>query len=443
MEHGLASSNMQVIVDSIIEEDFRYRMMKENEIDSLLSCDLSIEEGKAVYQYMISSYEPMETYYEHNVLDLTSLCWLFQGIIKGVRQGKEYFLEESGYLIDAKYLFIDSSLGQVKCCYCPQIQGILREQLLAIIEYCMNRINYQEETVVRVTYQLYQLVRQEATTLQQIEAYIMEQGNQNKVREFPSPEVGTWNLHSEQIESKENACFIPKEPPVQFAESIPEDMKKKRQSNSYVLIAIVAVVDIILFWYLYCSGIFHTKLGYQFDLMKYVSVVGIIVVVESYIGWKKRAFIVGKKQDIPSNNFEGFEFHPIVTQVDVPISEENIPYRVTGEAIKTEIPKDEFCFSKIQLMPKKEEKELELMVVKFPYVIGKEKDKVDGIITSRLASRKHAKITCQKNQIYIEDLGSTNGTYVNEHKIIDHSMVPLFPGDEVRFADISYHVMVS
>jgi predicted component of type VI protein secretion system len=45
-------------------------------------------------------------------------------------------------------------------------------------------------------------------------------------------------------------------------------------------------------------------------------------------------------------------------------------------------------------------------------------------------SRRHARITAQGGSAVVEDLGSTNGTYVNEQPI--HSPRSLAPGDRVR-----------
>jgi pSer/pThr/pTyr-binding forkhead associated (FHA) protein len=45
-------------------------------------------------------------------------------------------------------------------------------------------------------------------------------------------------------------------------------------------------------------------------------------------------------------------------------------------------------------------------------------------------SRRHARITAQGGEASVEDLGSTNGTYVNEQPI--HSPRTLRPGDRVR-----------
>lgn len=46
------------------------------------------------------------------------------------------------------------------------------------------------------------------------------------------------------------------------------------------------------------------------------------------------------------------------------------------------------------------------------------------------ASRRHASVTLRDGRVLVEDLGSTNGTYVNDRPI--HTALPIVAGDRVR-----------
>jgi pSer/pThr/pTyr-binding forkhead associated (FHA) protein len=56
-------------------------------------------------------------------------------------------------------------------------------------------------------------------------------------------------------------------------------------------------------------------------------------------------------------------------------------------------------------------------------------------------SRKHARIYVQGSQVYIEDLNSTNYTYVNQQKVTPGQPCPVNDGDELRFGRVktNYH----
>jgi FHA domain len=53
-----------------------------------------------------------------------------------------------------------------------------------------------------------------------------------------------------------------------------------------------------------------------------------------------------------------------------------------------------------------------------------------------LASSRHARVYEQGNIVVIEDLGSTNGTYLNEELL--QTLRPLHPGDRVRIGDSEF-----
>lgn len=53
-------------------------------------------------------------------------------------------------------------------------------------------------------------------------------------------------------------------------------------------------------------------------------------------------------------------------------------------------------------------------------------------------SRKHARVHRNGNRLEIEDLGSSNGTYVNGHRLT--ARVALSPGDLVRFGEVQFRV---
>jgi pSer/pThr/pTyr-binding forkhead associated (FHA) protein len=76
-------------------------------------------------------------------------------------------------------------------------------------------------------------------------------------------------------------------------------------------------------------------------------------------------------------------------------------------------------------------------------IVGRSSD-LDMVLVEDMVSRKHARITVQGDQIWIEDLGSTNGTFVNGEKIkraslkegdrvlIGTSILKLIAGDAPR-----------
>jgi len=63
-------------------------------------------------------------------------------------------------------------------------------------------------------------------------------------------------------------------------------------------------------------------------------------------------------------------------------------------------------------------------------------DQAEIRLEDPFASSRHAKLTRQGGIVVLEDLGSTNGTYLNEELL--ETARPLHPGDRVRIGDSEF-----
>lgn len=77
-----------------------------------------------------------------------------------------------------------------------------------------------------------------------------------------------------------------------------------------------------------------------------------------------------------------------------------------------------------------------IIINKAAYMIGKDPLHVDYCIKDNAAvSRQHAVVRSNGNRIFIEDMSSTNGTFVNNTKVISGSPVELNAGDVIKIAN--------
>jgi pSer/pThr/pTyr-binding forkhead associated (FHA) protein len=73
-------------------------------------------------------------------------------------------------------------------------------------------------------------------------------------------------------------------------------------------------------------------------------------------------------------------------------------------------------------------------------VVGREDPRLqidlEGYPDSKFISHHHAQLTRVNDQQYVEDLGSSNGTYVNDRKLASGQIEPLTTGDVIRFGKL-------
>lgn len=75
---------------------------------------------------------------------------------------------------------------------------------------------------------------------------------------------------------------------------------------------------------------------------------------------------------------------------------------------------------------------------KTPFYIGKKENSMDLVINEDTISRIHAKFTLEKSGCYLEDLNSTNGTFINGNRLPEGVRRKLEEGDVVAFAERKY-----
>jgi DNA-binding winged helix-turn-helix (wHTH) protein len=71
----------------------------------------------------------------------------------------------------------------------------------------------------------------------------------------------------------------------------------------------------------------------------------------------------------------------------------------------------------------------------FPFTVGRSRD-CDFVLDSSEISRLHARLSSDHLNVILEDLGSTNGTFVNGRRLDTGEEYRLRAGDVVRFATV-------
>lgn len=85
--------------------------------------------------------------------------------------------------------------------------------------------------------------------------------------------------------------------------------------------------------------------------------------------------------------------------------------------------------------------QVNLLVTSSEYLIGKNPSMVNGAVTHNPAiSRVHCKITYMNGRYYITDMGSANGTYLNQIRLNSNDTMELHSGDTIRLANSDFIV---
>lgn len=81
-----------------------------------------------------------------------------------------------------------------------------------------------------------------------------------------------------------------------------------------------------------------------------------------------------------------------------------------------------------------------LVLLQDQYTVGKLNTEADFVIQDSSVSRIHAKIQRRNGAYFVRDLNSTNGTFLNERRLMINERVRIQPGDMIAFARAQYRV---
>lgn len=94
---------------------------------------------------------------------------------------------------------------------------------------------------------------------------------------------------------------------------------------------------------------------------------------------------------------------------------------------------------KIQVINRSTNQKKSYQFTQHAILIGRQNNS-DIVLESNSISRRHAKITLNKHLIEIEDLGSGNGTLVNQKKIPPKEKIPITAEDKIRIEEYDFEL---
>lgn len=139
--------------NAILQADFYKDMFFHNHIPGVLP--FVQEQEKNGYCYDITTKQSVAERYDVVKISLEQLQRLLRNIINIVDTGKKYLIDETDYVIRPECIFYAKDSEQVYLCCYPFFQKDLREQLIELIEYFMEKIDYSDSSAVVTIYELY------------------------------------------------------------------------------------------------------------------------------------------------------------------------------------------------------------------------------------------------------------------------------------------------
>lgn len=446
-----------LVYDEEITGSYQENLFQYHEVPYFLPYEVRQINGRETLCYHLKYRTTVKDVIGHLPFTLARLKNMADSIIGVMETAEDYLLDTEDILWRSENIFLEADTGFLQFCYYPvsgETSGSLKEFLMEI----MQAVDKKQEEAVLFILQFYNLVTEENCTLEMLQEFRNERIDYKKWEESEEEERN--NRANENIgfdyeslkasDKKEKLRKQSKEKEEQTKEKEEREKESIAHQVVKILLAGVGLLDMLLIVCLMFDIL-------TYDYMKYlfIGLAALIILTILYMQLSKEE----TPEEMMQDYFEEQKNKRIETVLYAKDTA-NSPGKLLNEVLTEEkwgetrlLTEEEKMGYAEEVVVEEEEKQLCLRPLeerKYPkiyfdeecIVIGCMTESCNYVLEAEGISRMHAKLIPKLDGIFLLDLNSTNGTYLNGELLEGGQEYKLEEGDMVVFARCEFLVVV-
>lgn len=403
---------------------FEEQMMHNHELRGLLKFKIEYMNEKCQYYYDIHRMDSIEMQHKENRIHYCNLIDLFSQMRQLLDTLNDYLLTPDNLWLDSMGIYMDRDSQEYMFTYIPGLEKDFKIQFELFVTWLMKIIDHNEKDAVMLIYSLYKRISQETDIISILEN-IKKDTQEEKI------------LFKKE-KAVEKAPHVKEDPPLfvvkeeDFCDKKEDKETVVRKTYIYFGCAVVLVVMGIGL-----KDILAAALRFAVGIQIYNwAVCGVFLAAASAVtilGIKE--LLISKSDDVKKGKRD---FWDNVQRPD---------YQTMLNDETTILEAKQMPESKKQLLVLKRqgadnfENDI-IYITKVPFIVGKQHDCVQYTLNENTISRRHFKIDFADGVYTIEDMASTNGTWLNDKRLKAHIPYALYHNDTIRAAGIILSVQI-
>ncbi|MCI5857841.1 MAG: FHA domain-containing protein [Agathobacter sp.] len=387
-ERTLAGSYMKIEAGEVSK--FDEQMLQRMKLPGLLPMEKCYVDGGIWYWYDISGKQSLDTFCRIKPLGESFLKQMLCSVCAQMEILEQHLIYSRCLRMDPELIYIVNSSREIVFTALPGADGELTHGFGELMEYLLTKIDHKDAKAVRLAYEIYEMTLQEGYRIHDIRNTIFA------VSGSPDRDVC---IKQEELPAEMLDCQMPDNPDIRENKSRQPKQKAAKENKTEKRP-----------WVSEHAG----KCKLIFEQMTRI-----------WDEWKKKMKSDRDEEEDwrivrPEDNIPEFlpeqqheSVHPTICLTD---------YREHPEGLL--LYEGYERFENIRL----EERSVQ---------VGQSEES-DIKIAKDTISRMHARIEYREEEYYLEDLNSTNGTFVNDEQLSYKQARQLKTNDIVRFADVKY-----
>lgn len=164
MEHYVRDGrgSMLVIGAGFSEEESSYQMemLRKSRPAGLLPVQICAINDQREYRYDAGNLIPLSDYLEKRTISSKMLQQFIDSVKNVISSLEEYLLEADCLCMEPEHIYTEEN-HKLQFCYSPKAQGIFEKGLLKLLQFFLEKLDYNDKEGVAKAYQIYQNVVKE------------------------------------------------------------------------------------------------------------------------------------------------------------------------------------------------------------------------------------------------------------------------------------------
>ena len=406
-QRNIAGSYMKIPVSRINE--FDERLILKKKLPGLIPVERCFMDGRGEYWYQITGKQSLDTYCRLQDVSVAFIEQVILSVCSEIEILEWNLLDINCLQLEPELVYISNQTQEVLFCVYPENTQDISLGFQQLMEYLLTRIDHKDEEMVRLGYGIYEKTLREGYNILDIREFIVQRRNERNPQIQDNSEMDGLG---KATEGKRKSDKVAKQDRIRNVDRTGKQEEKgvlKKQVEETCPVSETGVRD------------------WRNELGKTQEIWAAMQETWGHIRKLLKTPLIPertKKKELSQADFfydteEEEELEPVIEiHPTVCIGQGNL----REEGLLLYEGRDTYPDYHIQ---------------KEVCTVGKDQAS-DLVLQKETVSRHHAKIRKMEDGYYIEDLNSTNGTYLNDELLSYKEPRLLHSSDLICFADVKY-----
>ena len=465
-------SSVFEVCDAVIPENYEVLMLTNNNMNYMPPATFREVDGKRRISVKIDGLYTLAGKYGKCIPKMEDVRSLVNDLRNCILELKEYLLDPTNLIIDIKYILFDWQSMKHEFIYVPGSDRDFRDQMKMLFEEIMRIYDHQDRQGVVYLYNLYSKFLGENFTPEVFCKLVEGDFDQEEQHAYYRPAAREDTMTNVSVNQVGGCSGVLEEDYISDEEKT--SAVSKVDIGLYALVMAAVVVTAFVLIIIFGTG------SLKFSILMAVAAIIYIVVDVVQKNEKTEQQEIDESMQmqsvsepvspipisqhpsmpiqvssaqaaqypsvpVPVNPVQVAQY-PSVSMPNNPIhvtQYQNVPVQGTpmlaSEVSDTSILSGERNVENVsKLVPREKEKAEEIYLIEGETKVGRQRSVCDFCLNDSSVSRVHAVFEKKGDTVYVRDAGSTNGTYLNEKRIVANEEVEVNPGDLIGIADIIF-----